>query len=193
MLRNILLLTIGLVFASQAALADSYKIDPVHSQIHFTVAHLVVFKVRGEFNEFSGEVDANPADQSLQSAKAMIRVASIDTRNEKRNKHLRSADFFDASNHPQMSFESTRVEGSGDSITVHGNLTIRGNTREVVLTGKFLGAAKDPNGNLRAGFEASGKINRHDFGLSWNKALETGGFVVGDDVEIGIEVEAVKI
>jgi polyisoprenoid-binding protein YceI len=193
MLRNILFITIGLIFIAHAALADSYKIDPVHSQIHFTVAHLVVFKVRGEFNEFSGEVNANPTDQSLQSAKATIQVASIDTRNEKRNKHLRSADFFDASNHPQMSFQSTRVEGSGDSITVHGNLTIRGNTREVVLTGKFLGAATDPNGNLRAGFEATGKINRHEFGLSWNKALETGGFVVGDDVEIGLEVEAVKI
>jgi polyisoprenoid-binding protein YceI len=91
-----------------------------------------------------------------------------------------------------MSFESTKIEGSGDKITVHGNLTIRGTTKEVVLTGSYLGEAKDPYGNQRAGFEASGKINRHDFGLNWNKTIETGGLVVGEEVELGLEIEAIR-
>jgi polyisoprenoid-binding protein YceI len=192
MFKNLLIVTIALLFGAQTAFAADYKIDPVHSQVHFTVPHLVVFKVKGAFNEYEGIVSVDPSTNTLQSAAAKIQVASIDTREAKRDNHLRSADFFDSANFPVMSFESTKIEGSGDKITVHGNLTIRGTTKEVVLTGSYLGEAKDPYGNQRAGFEASGKINRHDFGLNWNKTIETGGLVVGEEVELGLEIEAIR-
>ncbi|HEY5673853.1 MAG TPA: YceI family protein [Malonomonas sp.] len=191
MLKKLTLLALALLLAAPAAFAASYQIDAAHTQIHFTVPHLVVFKVRGNFNDFVGTVEADAASNSLSAAEATIQVASIDTRNQKRDDHLRSADFFDAANHPEMRFVSKKVEGSGANITVTGDLTIKGITKEVVLQGAFLGAATDPWGNQRAGFEATGKINRRDFGLLWNKALETGGMVVGDEIEIGLEVESV--
>lgn len=193
MLRKMLTLVAVLVFAAQIASAATYKVDPVHSQVEFTVDHLVVFKVSGSFNEYAGEIEADADSKTLNSARATIQVASIDTREPKRDDHLRSADFFDAANHPEMTFVSKRIEGQGDDITVYGDLTIRGTTREVVLKGSFRGANTDPWGNVRAGFSASTVINRHDFGLQWNKALETGGFVVGDDVTINLEVQAVKL
>jgi len=193
MMKILLIFTVGLLFAGQTAWADTYQIDPVHSQIHFAVAHLVVFKVKGDFTDYQGQVVVDSTGKTLQSAQATIKVASIETREKKRDDHLRSADFFAAADFPDMTFSSTSVEGSGDNITVRGNLTIRGKTREVVLTGRYLGAAKDPWGNQRAGFEAKGTINRHDFGLNWSKTLETGGLVVGDEVEIGLEIEAIKL
>lgn len=193
MMKKLLLLTVGFLFVGQIAWADTYKIDPVHSQINFSVAHLVVFKVKGEFTDYQGQVVVDSTGKTLQSAQATIKVASIETREKKRDDHLRSADFFAAADYPDMTFTTTSVAGSGDSITVRGNLTIRGNTRDVVLTGRYLGAAKDPWGNQRAGFEAKGTINRHDFGLNWSKTLETGGLVVGDEVEIGLEIEAIKL
>lgn len=191
MLKKMLLLTVALLIAAPSAFAASYQIDPAHTQIHFTIPHLVVFKVRGNFNDFAGSIEADAASNSLTGTTATVKIASIDTRNLKRDDHLRSADFFDAGKYPEMTFVSKKVEGSGENITVTGDLTIKGNTKEVVLTGGFLGAATDPWGNKRAGFEATGKISRKDFGLTWNKALETGGMVVGDEVEIGLEVEAV--
>jgi len=172
--------------------AASYTVDSVHSQVHFTVPHLMMFKVRGNFDNFNGSVEVDTANQTLTQASATIDAASIDTDNEKRDKHLRSADFFDVAKYPKMTFVSKKISGSGDTITVTGDLTIRGVTREVVLTGAYLGQTQDPQGNSRTGFEASGKIDRRDFGLTWNKALEAGGVVVGDEVEIGLEVAAVK-
>ena len=191
MLKKMTLLAIALLLTVPSAFAASYQIDPVHTQIHFTVPHLVVFKVRGNFNDVVGSVEADAANNSLTGAKATIQVASISTRNQKRDDHLRSADFFDAGKYPEMAFVSKKVEGSGSSITVTGDLTIKGTTKEVVLKGGFLGATTDPWGNQRAGFEATGMINRKEFGLMWNKALETGGMVVGDKIEIGLEIEAV--
>jgi polyisoprenoid-binding protein YceI len=191
MLKKLALLVIASLLLAPAAFAASYQIDPAHTQIHFTVPHLVVFKVRGNFNEFAGTVEADAASNTLSGAAATIQVASIDTRNQKRDDHLRSADFFEAAKYPEISFVSKKVEGSGSNITVTGDLTIKGITKEVVLRGGFLGATTDPWGNQRAGFEATGKVNRRDFGLLWNKALETGGMVVGDEIEIGLEVEAV--
>ncbi len=190
--------TLGIIFALlftlavSAASAATYTVDNVHSQVHFKVAHLVISTVRGEFTDYSATIDADPASKTLNSVQAVVKTASIDTRNQKRDDHLRSADFFDASNHPEMTFKSTKVVGNGDDITVYGDLTIRGNTRNVKLHGKFNGEVKDPWGNTKAGFEATGKINRQDFGLSWNKALDTGGLVVGDEVEIGLEIEAAR-
>ena len=177
---------------AQFASAAIYQVDPVHSQVQFTVNHLVIFKVSGLFNEYQGEIEADPANQSLKSARAEIKVASLDTREPKRDDHLRSADFFDAENHPEMTFVSKKIEGQGNDIIVYGDLTIRGITREVALKGSYLGENTDPWGNVRAGFSASTVINRHDFGLSWNKALETGGFVVGDEVTINLEIQGVK-
>lgn len=185
------LLAIALMFTSLAS-AATYQVDPVHSQVGFTVNHLVVFKVSGAFNAYQGEIVADAATGELQSAKAEIQVASIDTREPKRDDHLRSADFFDAANHPQMTFVSKQVTGQGNEIAVTGDLTIRGVTREVTLKGSFRGENTDPWGNVRAGFAASTVINRHDFGLSWNKALETGGFVVGDEVTINLEIQGVR-
>lgn len=179
------------ILAAQIASAATYQVDAVHSQIEFTVDHLVIFKVSGSFKEYQGQLEADPKTKTIQSAKAEIKVASIDTREPKRDAHLLSADFFDAENHPLMTFASKRVDGSGDDITVVGDLTIRGTTKEVTLQGKFRGENTDPWGNIRSGFSASTVINRHDYGLSWNKALETGGFVVGDDVTINLEIQGV--
>lgn len=191
MIKKLFLLAIALLLAAPTAFAATYQIDPAHTQIHFTIPHLMVFKVRGNFNDFTGSIEADAATNSLTKATATIQVASIDTSNQKRDDDLRSTNFFDAKQFPQMIFVSKKVAGSGADITVTGDLTIKGTTKEVVLKGGFLGAATDPWGNKRAGFEATGKINRKDFGLTWNKALETGGVVVGDEVEIGLEVEAI--
>ena len=192
MFKKIITMTAAIIFTAQIATATTYQIDPVHSQVEFTVDHLVVFKVNGSFNEYQGEIEADSASKSLSSAKAEIKVNSIDTREPKRDGHLLSADFFDAENHPLMTFTSKRVEGSGDDIMVVGDLTIRGTTKEVALKGSFRGENTDPWGNVRAGFSASTKINRHDYGLRWNKALETGGFVVGDEVTIRLEVQGIR-
>lgn len=191
MLKKLTLLAMALLLVTPAAFAASYQIDPVHTQIHFTVPHMVVFKVRGNFNEFSGNIEADAASKTLSGATATIQVASIDTRNQKRDDHLRSADFFEAAKYPEISFVSKTVTGSGSNITVTGDLTIKGITKEIVLQGGFLGATTDPWGKQRAGFEATGKLNRRDFGLLWNKTLDTGGMVVGDEIEIGLEIEAV--
>ncbi|HKL27412.1 MAG TPA: YceI family protein [Desulfuromonadales bacterium] len=192
MIRKTGLLFAALVFSAQLAFAATYQVDPVHSQVEFTVDHLMVFKVSGSFNDYQGEIIADPASRSIESATAAIKVASIDTRESKRDDHLRSADFFDAENYPTMTFVSKRIEGQGNDITVHGDLTIRGTTREVALRGKYRGENTDPWGNVRAGFSASTLINRHDYGLNWNKALETGGFVVGDEVTINLEIQGVR-
>ncbi len=191
MLKKLLLLIIAVMIGAPASFAATYQLDPAHTQIHFTIPHLMVFKVRGNFNDFSGAIEADATKNSLNSAKATVQIASIDTRNQKRDDHLRSADFFEADKYPEMTFVSKTVSGSGSDIQVVGDLTIKGITKEVTLNGAFLGAAIDPWGNQRAGFEATGKINRKDFGLTWNKALETGGVVVGEEVEIGLEVEAI--
>jgi polyisoprenoid-binding protein YceI len=192
MIKKITTLIATLDFSAQIASAATYQVDPVHSQLEFTVAHLMVFKVSGSFNEYQGELVADPATKSLKSATAVIKVASIDTREPKRDDHLRSADFFDAVNHPDMTFVSKKVEGSGNDITVYGDLTIRGTTREVVLKGSYRGENTDPWGNVRSGFSANTVINRHDYGLNWNKALETGGFVVGDEVTINLEIQGIR-
>ena len=181
-----------LIFSATTVFAATYQVDAVHSQVHFKVAHLMISSVRGEFNDYTATIDADPATKTVKSLKATIKVASLDTKNQKRDDHLRSADFFDAANHPEMIFESTRVVGTGNDIVVYGNLTIRGTTKQIELKGKFAGEAKDPYGNTKAGFEATGMINRQEFGLSWNKVLEAGGFVVGDEIEIGLEIEALK-
>lgn len=195
MLKRIFTLATVLIFGAViagTAFAADYDVDPVHSQIGFKVTHLMISSVRGEFSDYSASIDADPAAKTVKSVQATIKTASIDTRNQKRDDHLRSGDFFDAANYPEMSFKSTKVVGSGDDITVYGDLTIRGTTKPVELKGSFSGEAKDPWGYTRAGFAAKGEVNRKDFGLTWNKMLETGGVVVGDEVEISLDIEAIR-
>ncbi len=169
----------------------TYQIDPSHSSVEFVVRHMGLAKVRGRFNEFEGTIHI--ADDVFQSsASATIQTASIDTQDESRDGHLRSADFFDAEQNPTLEFTSTAIRQDGDAWLVDGDLTIAGTTRPVTLEVEFDGGARDPWGYERVGFAATTKINREDFGLSWNQALETGGWLVGKEVKIELSIEAVK-
>lgn len=174
-----------------AAGVPSWQIDRTHSELTFRIRHLVS-RVRGSFDDWQGTLVADPANLAGGAVEVAIRTASINTANERRDNHLRSADFFDAENHPQITFRSTRVEVRGPSIRVHGDLTIRGTTRPVVLEGQYLGITRDAQGRERMGFEAETRINRHDFGVSWNNVAEGGGLVLGDEVTISIAIAAVR-
>ena len=191
MFQKLLLLTAGLLFIVSTACSSTYGLDASHTQIHFSVTHLMVFRVRGNFNDFDGQVDIDTTNKTLTSANVTISTASVDTRNTKRDNHLKSADFFDVETYPEITFISKSVSGSDMDITVVGDLTIKGITKEIILNGAYVGATVDPWGNQRAGFAATGKVDRRDFGLTWNKALEAGGVVVGNMIELGLEVEAV--
>ncbi len=171
----------------------TWNIDTAHSGIHFTVRHMVISKVRGAFERWQGSLDFDEKQPERSKVSVRIDAASIDTREEKRDAHLRSADFFDVARHPELRFESTKVEKlGGERYRVAGDLTIRGVTKPVTLETELLGGGKDPWGNQRIGFSAHTKINRKDFGLSWNQALEAGGVLVGENVEIALDVQAVK-
>jgi polyisoprenoid-binding protein YceI len=169
-----------------------WNIDPSHSGVHFTVRHLVISKVRGSFGKYMGTVEFDEQNPAASKVAVRIDASSIDTREEKRDAHLRSPDFFDVEKFPELTFASTAVEKSDDGYRVTGDLTIHGVTRPVVLEADFLGHGKDPWGNERIGFSAKTSINRKDFGLSWNQALETGGVLVGEKIEIALDVQAVK-
>ena len=173
--------------------ATTWKLDPAHTHVEFAVRHLMVSTVKGRFGEVDGTITLDEANPAASSFEARIPVASIDTKEPNRDAHLRSADFFDAENHPYLTFVSRRIEPrGGDEFTAYGDLTIRGVTREVALEGEFAGAGQSPYGFRVAGFSARTKINRRDFGLNWNAALETGGVLVGDEVKISLEVEAIQ-
>ncbi|HZI08322.1 MAG TPA: YceI family protein [Archangium sp.] len=171
----------------------TWNIDLTHSGIHFTVRHMVISKVRGSFRKFSGTVTLDEQEPTASSVSVRIETPSIDTGFQQRDDHLRSPDFFDVEKFPVITFRSTKVEqSSGDGLRVTGKLTIRDITREVVLEAEQLGVGKDPWGNIKAAFEAKTSIDRRDFGLKWNQALETGGVLVGEKIEIALEVQAVK-
>ncbi|WP_163784367.1 YceI family protein [Myxococcus vastator] len=171
----------------------TWNIDTTHSGIHFSVRHMVIAKVRGSFRKYSGAVSLDEQDVTKSSVAVTIETASIDSGVEQRDNHLRSPDFFDVEKFPTITFKSTKVEkASGDGLKVTGNLTLRDITREVVLEAEQLGVGKDPWGNVKAAFEAKTSVDRRDFGLTWNQALETGGVLVGEKIEITIEVQAVK-
>jgi len=170
---------------------QTYAIDKMHSEVAFQVRHLLT-KVRGRFTEFAGTVlfDHDHPDQS--SASLTIDASSVDTGTSDRDNHLRSDDFFAVGTYPTLTFTSSHVVKTGDeTFDVVGTLTIRGVAREITLPVTYLGTAKDPWGNARAGFEASITLNRKDFGLTWNAALETGGFLVGDEVQISLSIQAI--
>lgn len=176
------------------ATTRTFSIDPSHSEITFRVKHLGISWVRGRFTEFEGTVEADPENLGSLHAEARIEAASIDTGTTDRDNHLRSGDFFDAENHPHLVFKSSGVKEQSDGgLVLQGELTIRDITRPVNLDVEFLGLAKDPWGGNRVAFSATGKLNRKDFGLKWNQALETGGFLVGDDVRLALELQAVEV
>lgn len=171
----------------------AWQIDQSHSLIQFSVKHMMIAKVRGFFEEFSGSISLNEDAPSETEVDVTIKTASINTRQTQRDEHLRSPDFFNSNKYPEMKFHSTKVEIlSEDTAKLYGDLTIKDITKEVVLDVKFNGISKSPFGTTNAGFEANGIINRKDWELNWNQALETGGFLVDDHVEINIELELIK-
>lgn len=168
-----------------------WAVDSSHSNVEFVVRHMMVSKVRGRFNSFSGE--ANIAENLVDSSvSATIEVASIDTRDAARDGHLKSADFFEADTYPTLTFKSVSLTPKGSDWLMIGDLTIKGTTQQVSFTVEFNGSGPDVYGGVRAGFSASAKISRKSFGLTWNTLLETGGAVVSDDVTIHLEMELVK-
>jgi polyisoprenoid-binding protein YceI len=173
-------------------MTNRWDIDVSHSAIHFHVRHMVISKVHGRFARWSGRIELDERDLARSSVDVTVDTASIDTQVADRDAHLRSAEFLDVARYPEMTFRSKRIEAAGGGYRVTGDLSLHGVTREVVLEAEFAGFGKDPWGNQRAGFSAKGSLDRRDFGLVWNAALETGGVLVGEKVEISIEVEAVK-
>lgn len=169
----------------------TWNLDTAHSGIHFSVRHMVFAKVRGRFATWSGAIEAGE-DLTRAKVTAEIDAASIDTGESDRDKHLRSADFFDVEHYPKLTFTSTRVERDGDDYTLVGDLTIRDVTKEVKLAVESGGQAKDPWGNQRMAFTAKTSIDRKDFGLKWNQVLEAGGVLVGEKIDIELEVQAVQ-
>jgi polyisoprenoid-binding protein YceI len=171
-------------------IAGTWKLDPSHSEVSFTVKHLMISKVRGVFETFDVTIVTaeNPHDSTIE---ATIDVASVNTGNEGRDNHLRTSDFFLVEEHPTMTFVSTSFDGEPDDFSVTGDLTLRGVTKSVVLKGEFGGIITDGYGNTRAGATATTKINRRDFGVNWNAALEAGGMTLGDDVTITLDLQVI--
>jgi polyisoprenoid-binding protein YceI len=179
--------------AATTATRTTWNIDASHSQVEFAVKHMMIATVRGRFADVKGTVVTDDSDLAKAEVDVVIDVNSIDTREAKRDAHLRSPDFFDAETFPLITFKSTRVTGAGgDQFKLVGDLTIHGVTREVALDVTSEGRAKDPWGGERAGYSAQTRVNRKDFGLTWNQALETGGLLVGDEIKISLDLELVK-
>lgn len=171
---------------------STFALDPTHSQVEFVARHMVFSKVRGSFGSFRVQLEVDDSTNLPTSISAEIDAGSIDTKVGDRDAHLRSADFLDAENYKALTFKSTRIQGSGQHFTAEGELTIRGTTKPVTLNGTFDGRGKDPWGNDRIAYSAETTINRKEFGLNWNQALETGGVLVGENVEIILSIQAVK-
>ncbi|AKK02859.1 YceI family protein [Corynebacterium epidermidicanis] len=170
----------------------SYVLDPAHTNIGFWVRHAMVTKVRGEFTEFDSALDVNLDDQSQTKVTATIRIDSLNTNNSDRDAHVKSGDFFDVAQFPEMSFTSTAVNIEGNEGTVTGDLTIKGVTKPVTLAVELTGVAEDPYGQVRLGFEATTKINRKDFGIDFNAPLSTGGVLLSEDINIEIGGSAIR-
>jgi len=175
-----------------AFVAGTWKLDPTHAEISFTVKHLAISKVRGKFETFDVTIVTTPDDaDGIHTIDATIDIASVNTNQAQRDAHLRTSDFFLVDEHPTATFHSTGGSWDGDDFTIVGDLTLRGVTREITLTGELGGLTTDGYGNTRAGASATTTINRHDFGVSWNAALEAGGLTLGDDVKIEIDLQVI--
>lgn len=174
-----------------ASLSGTYTIDKDHSRIGFVARHAMVTKVRGSFNEFEGTATATDGPGSA-SVQVTIQAASLDTRSEQRDGHVKSADFLDVEQYPTITFTSTSAEVEGDTLNLTGDLTIKDTTQAITIPFEFDGAATDPFGNDRIGFEGAVVVNRKDYGITWNAALETGGVLVSDKITLEFEISAIK-
>ncbi len=175
------------------ATQQAWSIDPAHTEVEFSVRHLMISNVKGRFGNVTGHVNFDASQPEVLDLEVSIPIATIDTRSEQRDAHLRSPDFFDAEKHPLMTFRGKGFAGDvNDSFKLEGDLTIRGNTRPITLDVTTEGRGKDPWGNERIGFSATGKLDRKDYGLTWNQLLETGGVAVGDTVKITINTEIMR-
>jgi polyisoprenoid-binding protein YceI len=192
-LRSILVSTVFLATVPLFAATETYNVDKVHSAVEFKIRHLIS-TVGGKFTDFAGTINADRANPTNSTVEFTIQTASIDTATPDRDKHLRSADFFDADKYPTITFKSVKLAPTKtkDTYDVTGDLTIRGVTKRVTIPVTFGGFAKDPWGNDRAGFELNTTLNRKDYGVNWNKALDQGGYLLDDDVKVVINLEAVK-
>ena len=170
----------------------TWQIDPTHTTIGFSVRHAMIAKVRGRFTDFAGSFTLNGDDPANSSAQLTVLLTSVDTQNDDRDNHLRSAEFFDVESFPEMTFISTSVESKGSDFVVTGDLSVHGVTKTVPVKFELVGISQDPWGNTRIGFEGEAEINRRDFGLEWNVALDTGGVLVSENIKITLDVEAVK-
>ena len=192
MFRNLCAALAILMTASPALAGDTYTVDRSHSETSFRVRHMMG-RVSGSFGDFSGTIEVDRERPEDSRVEFRIKTASIDTNNTRRDEHLRSPDFFDAAAHPEIVFTSTRVVPKGENqFEVHGNLTMRGVTKPLVLPVTFLGEAADPGGRVKASWETSTTLNRKEYGIVWNRALDSGGFVLGDEVEVTINIQAAR-
>jgi polyisoprenoid-binding protein YceI len=190
--KVLLILVLILVCCAGAVAADTYTIDPVHSSVGFSVQHMVISRVNGNFKEFNGTIVYDEKDPAQSSVNVHIKAASIDTRDEDRDRDVRGGEFFDVAKFPEITFASTSIEKTEDGYVAHGKLAIRGVSKDVALPFKIAGTVKDTSGKTRLAAQASLTINRKDFGVSWNMTLDGGGLVVGDEVKIDLQVEAVR-
>lgn len=171
---------------------STYALEPAHSSVEFAIKHMLIATTKGRFQDFQVTAEVDEADFANSSATVRIAAGSIDTRHADRDAHLRSADFLDVENHSELTFVTRRIEPKGGDWRVAGDLTVRGVTREVVLDGEVSGPVTDPWGGSRIGVSLTGKVNRKEFGMVWNAALDAGGFVLADDVKLAIEIELLK-
>lgn len=172
---------------------SNWAVDVSHSAIDFSVKHMMIAKVKGSFHSFEAQISADPADLTTADIAFQIDLSSVDTRNGDRDAHLKSADFFDVENHPKLLFKATKIVSKGDGeYEVTGDVTLHGVTRQETFAVTYEGAGKDPWGNEKAGFSATGSLKRSDYGLTYNAVLETGGVLIGDEVKVSIEIEAAK-
>jgi polyisoprenoid-binding protein YceI len=169
-----------------------WNIDPEHSTIEFRVTHMVVSKTTGRFMDYAGYVDLDAEDGTVTAIEATIKAESVNTNHVKRDTHLRNAEFLDVKLYPTITYKMKNYKKTSEGFTAMGDLTLHGVTKEVLLTGRYNGSTKDPWGNTRTGFSAEGKLNRKDFGMIWNKTLDNGGLVVGDEVQIRLDIECIK-
>jgi polyisoprenoid-binding protein YceI len=171
----------------------TWKLDPSHTTVEFSAKHMMITTVKGRITDVTGTIYVDEKNPQNSSVEATLKAATLDTRTEQRDQHLRSADFLHVEKFPEIKFRSTRIQGDKDSFKLTGDLTIREVTKPITLDVEFEGQTKDPWGGERIGFSATGKIDRREFGLLWNQALEAGGVLVGNDVKISLEAQAVKV
>jgi polyisoprenoid-binding protein YceI len=171
----------------------TWKLDPIHSEVTFKVKHMMITNVSGSFKEFNVTATTQGDDFTKSDVLFTAKANSVDTNNAQRDAHLKSAEFFDAEKFPEITFKPTKYENTGgQSYKIHGDLTMKGVTKDITLDAEFGGIQKDPYGNVKAGFSVSGKLNRRDFGLNWNAALETGGVMVSEEVRVNCEIQLIR-